>query len=178
LAQDIQVSYQPGKTLYAIVLNSAGQAWTGYAFEAPVTGDWASYANALTEATGTGLYFAAFPGGITEPGPYRVVVYAQAGGSPSYANDTVVSEGLAQWTGAGLVTAVGGFGTGQDPASQLFANERFRAMASYVDGKYAYNPATGVLTLYDTDGATVLLTATLTFDSTGNITARTVSGAG
>lgn len=176
MAQDIQIAAGSGQTLYAVALNAAGQAWNGAGFEAIAPAHWGEYAIALMEAAGSGIYQASFPAGAAA-GDYAVIVYQQDGAAPA-ATDTPASAGAAAWTGTGLVTAVGGVGSGQDPASQLFLNARMRAMAAYVDGKYTYDPATGTLTTYDVDNETVLTTATMTFDENGNITERAVSGAG
>ena len=188
MAKDIQMPYASGKTLYGVVLNSSGQAWNGTSFETIATGDWTSYAAALTEASSSGIYQAAFPSGISTAGLYTAIFYQQLGGSAAD-SDLVVGCGEIQWSGSAEVTlatllaglggvTVSGYSSGQDPVSLLLANDRFRALLAYVDCKYTYNAATGTLVLYDTNGTTVLVTCSLTFDSYGNISVRTVSGIG
>ena len=175
MANEIEMAYTTGQSLYAAVMNGAGQLWNGGAFETPTTADWGMYAVALSEVgSGTGLYAGSFPAAIAAPGSYRVFVYAK-GGSSAVSTDGLVGSGQIAWTGSAEGTIVAGYATGQDPATLLKADGRFSKLLSYVDGKYTYNPATGVLTFYAPDGATVLFRADLTFDDAGNIVERDVA---
>ena len=54
----------------------------------------------------------------------------------------------------------------------LKADAQWKLLVSHASGKYTYVPSTGVLTLFDTDGVTVLKTLTLTRDALGNTTLR------
>jgi hypothetical protein len=85
MAKEIKTPFVSGATVYAVILNAAGQAWrtdTG-AFEAPVSGDWSQYANVATEQSTTGIYEGNFPPAITSPGAYHVLFRQQAAGSPA-----------------------------------------------------------------------------------------------
>ena len=96
-------------TLYAVVFRiSDGYVWntsTG-AFEAFSSSNWANYAIAMTETTGTGFFSAAYPSAISETLTAEAV-YQQAGGSPA-TSDTVQS--LVHSQGQN-VPAVGGSAT-------------------------------------------------------------------
>ncbi|MDR3707305.1 MAG: hypothetical protein P4L33_03315 [Capsulimonadaceae bacterium] len=173
MANEIEMAYSTGAAVYAIVTNGGGQVWNGTGFEAPSSSDWASYAVALSEASGTGVYFGSFPGGIATAGLYRVIVYARSGSTPT-PTDTAIGGGQISWTGTFEGVIVAGYASGQDPAALLLANARFKNLCSYVDGKYSYNPSSGTITFYDQDGATVLFDAVLTFDESGNITSRVI----
>ena len=85
-----------GLTLYAVLLDSSGQAWNGSAFEALLAGNWTTYALALTEAT-AGIYFGDMPAAAA--GEYTYLVYTQAGGSPA-TSDVVRSGGSLGWNGS------------------------------------------------------------------------------
>jgi len=74
-----------GKTIYAFLVNRLnGQVWNtnSSAFEAFNASNWADYAVALAEFTGSGYYWAARPTGVAT---YLVsdVFFVQAGGSPA-----------------------------------------------------------------------------------------------
>ncbi len=161
MSNEIEYAYPTGKTLYALVMNSSGQVWNAStsAFVSPSAGSWTSYAVAVTEQSSTGLYTGNFPIAITTPGTYKILVYAQFGGSAA-STDGAIATGAIDWSGV---------------AEMTLADVHFRRLLRYVDGNYTYNPSTHVLTLYDLDGATVVMTATLSIDGSGNITGRTIS---
>lgn len=98
--------FTSGQTVYAIVLNSSGQAWNSgsSAFEMPTAANWANYAVTMTEQTTshlTGIYAGSFPGAITAAGVYNILFRQQAGGSPAA---TDASNGMLGgqffWTGS------------------------------------------------------------------------------
>ena len=161
MSNEIEYAYATGKSLYALIMNASGQVWntSTAAFVSPSTGSWTSYPVAVNEQSSTGLFTGSFPTGITSPGTYTVMVYAQAGGSAA-STDTPIATGAIDWSGT---------------AEMTLADVHFRRLLRYVDGNYSYNPSTHVLTLYDLNGSTVVMTATLTIDGSGNITGRTIS---
>lgn len=105
MAGEIQTD-QPsltGTTLYALVFNASGLVWNGTTFATPVAGSWATYAVALTEITGTGLFRGDFP--AAPAGTYFVSARRRVGGSPA-ASDPIVALGRLDWSGSGLASAV------------------------------------------------------------------------
>jgi hypothetical protein len=181
MANEIKYPYTTGKTLYGVVLNSSGQAWnvSTSVFETITSGDWANYGVALAEQASCGIYTGSFPGAITASGLYNVIIYAK-GGSTASPTDTALGVGQISWSGAAEAsvlsgTTVNGYASGEDPATLLKADSRFKNLLAYVDCNYTYNPETGVMTLYDINGTTVLLSIQLAFDAAGDITSRIVT---
>lgn len=104
----ILVAFQSGATLYVILLNSVtGQVWNAVdeAWEDYNSANWAEYAVALTELTGSGLYTAAFPTGIADDVLTVAGFYQQAGGSPTL-GDTPAA-GLNATQGVNVVAVAG-----------------------------------------------------------------------
>ena len=102
---NLLTQFTSGQTVYAIVLNSSGQAWNAnsLAFETPTAADWSKYAVTMTEQTGgnlTGIYGGSFPTAVTTAGVYNILFRQQAGGSPA-ATDTNngMLGGQLLWTG-------------------------------------------------------------------------------
>lgn len=77
-------------------------------------------------------------------------------------------------------TGYGG-GTGTSTVTEasiiaaLEADANWQKLVAYCAGKFDFNPSTGVFRLYAADGTTVLRTFTLTKDTGGNTTLRTVT---
>jgi len=88
-----------GSTLYVVVWNEAGQAWTGAAF-ATYTTTRADFDIAATEISGTGYWRVSFPG---TAGYRRWAWFLQAGGAPSHADDVKLVEGTGYWDGTNVV---------------------------------------------------------------------------
>lgn len=103
MAHELLAQNPTGLTLYALVLNAAGQVWRTdtSVFEPPVTADWASYPVALTESGTTGLYRGDFP--AVAAGVYPLLVYRQLAGSPA-ATDALVGQGEREWSGTAVVS--------------------------------------------------------------------------
>ena len=108
MAGELQSQYTSGKTLYAVILNSSGQAWYTVtpAFENINSAHWTSYAIALTEQSGTGLYIGNFPTAIATFGEYGVVIYNQAGGSPADTDGPSIAAGNVDWSGTAALKPV------------------------------------------------------------------------
>ena len=95
-----------GQTVYAVVLNSSGQAWNtnSSVFETPTAADWSKYAIAMSEQTAgslTGIYAGNFPTAVTTAGVYDILFRQQAGASPAPgdANNGMLG-GQFFWTGS------------------------------------------------------------------------------
>jgi hypothetical protein len=108
MSNELRAYLPTGSTLYAVLINSAGQIWNTSgtpAFEAYNGSNWTDYDIAMTEA-GAGLYFGDMPAVVA--GNYNYVVYEQAGGSPAITDD-INGMGTIAWDGSaeifGLCTA-------------------------------------------------------------------------
>ena len=143
MANEIQVDYASGNTVYAIIRDRAGRVWCAaqHAFE-----DWGTdgrgpddYDLALVDKSG-GRYVGDFDTSIPA-GRYGVQCFLQAGASPS-ATDTLAGGRDIIWTGKAAVTAV-----------QILANKAVR------------DSITGTIKYYDDDGTSVILTHTSTDDA-------------
>lgn len=89
MADEIQLDYPTGATLYAILSNASGLVWNGTTFETLSAANWLTYAIPMTEASGTGIYFADMPAVIA--GLYPVAVRKQMDASPAISDPTVGS---------------------------------------------------------------------------------------
>jgi hypothetical protein len=103
---NLLTQFMSGQTVYALILNSSGQAWNpnSSAFETPTATNWTHYAITMAEQTVgnlTGIYEGAFPTGITAAGVYNILFREQAGSSPA-AGDTNngMLGGQFFWTGS------------------------------------------------------------------------------
>lgn len=99
MADEIQLDYPTGSTLYAQVRNTSGEVWNGTGFEVLVAANWLSYAIPMTETTGTGVYLADLPGVIA--GLYAIAVRKQATGTPLVSDLTVGSGEIDTRSGSG-----------------------------------------------------------------------------
>jgi len=135
MANEIQVDYASGNTLYAVVRNNAADVWyvAGQVFEAWGTGSRTAndYYISLTYKNGS-RYTGNFDGNIPA-GRYYVQVFLQAGANPEDGDNLVGSDEIV-WSGIGKVTA-----------DKLLSN------------KAVQNKTTGEIKYYDDDGQTVLL---------------------
>lgn len=75
------------------VFHSAQQVWNGSAFVNYSHGSDSLYANAMTDANGTGYYTVLFPEAIVTNGSYPFTIYVQTGGSPDLTLDTLLGSG-------------------------------------------------------------------------------------
>ena len=98
---EIKATDVSGRNVYAIVLNSISQVWTGSTFAATTSGNFVSSPVVLSEITGTGFYSGNFPS-TTLAGRYTVLIYERAGASP-VVGDVLVQQGVIDWTGFNLV---------------------------------------------------------------------------
>jgi hypothetical protein len=138
MANEIQVDYASGNTLYAVVRNIAGDVWhvAGQVFEtwgtAGRTAD--DYDISLTDKSGS-RYVGDLDTNIPA-GRYCVQTFLQAGANPANGDTFVAGEEIV-WSGTGRVTA-----------DKMLANKAVQAKS------------TGQIKYYDDDGQTVLLTHT------------------
>ena len=110
--------------------------------------------------------YAQFPSPIS--GTFGAANTVQLGPNFAFPNATL---GTSNYTG-GNVT-VGGYATGQDPPTLLFATPRWQRVEAVEIGNYTRSPSTGIITFTRQDGTT--FTATISVDGTGKITGRVVS---
>lgn len=110
----IQATYQTGFSLYAVIHNPlTGQVWNAstQAFEIFMSGNWANYAVAMTEQTGTGYYSASFPGSaiLAAAGAALMTeaVYIRAGGSPTIGD--IPAMNLQQSQGVNVASMLGNY---------------------------------------------------------------------
>lgn len=138
MANEIQVDYASGSTLYAVVRNAAGAVWyvAGKVFEAWGTAGRTAddYDVSLTDKSGS-RYVGNFDVNIPA-GRYWVQTFLQAGASPADGDSIIESEEVV-WSGTGRVTA-----------DKILANKAVQAKS------------TGQIKYYDDDGQTILLTHT------------------
>jgi hypothetical protein len=138
MANEIQVNYPSGNTLYAVVRNAAGDVWyvTGHVLESwGMSGRTADdYDISLTDKSGS-RYIGSFDTNIPK-GRYSIQVFLQAGANPADGDTFIAGEEIV-WSGTGVVTA-----------EKLLAN------------KAVQNKPTGQIKYYDDYGQTVLLTHT------------------
>ncbi len=95
-----QSTERSNATLYA-VLDFQGKRWNGTSFVTPTAGNWATYAIAMSEDTGTGHFVANVPAGITVSGRLDVTVFVRNGATPlptdvEDARDMIVWNGHAE----------------------------------------------------------------------------------
>ncbi|MGD0771119.1 MAG: hypothetical protein ABSB42_23280 [Tepidisphaeraceae bacterium] len=103
MAGELKTQFTSGATVYAVVLNGAGQAWRtdSSVFEPPTAGDWTHYAVTMIEQSTTGVYAGNFPTAITTAGAYPILFRQQSGGSPAATDqNNGMLGGLVCWTGA------------------------------------------------------------------------------
>lgn len=138
MANEIQIDYSSGNTLYVVIRDTAGQVWcpSGQAFETWGDNGHASddYCLPLTDSSGSH-----YVGGFDETipgGSYSVQVFRQAGAAP-VDTDPLVSSRQILWTGTGELTT-----------------------AKMLSNKAVQDKVTGRIDYYDDDGQTVLLTLT------------------
>lgn len=136
MANEIQVFCDTGQTLYAVLLNSAGQIWNGFTFGAINGANWTDYDIVLTEAA-AGIYLGSMPGAVA--GNYTMVAYERAGASPAV-SDAQRYSGWLSWDGAAEIgmlssaaaqVAAAAALTAYDPATNAEMEARTLVAASY-----------------------------------------------
>jgi hypothetical protein len=100
MANEINLAYISGQTLYAIIKDAVGAFYnhTTQLFEAFAEANWEDYGLWLDELiAGTGQYFADFP--ALPGGVYGVEIYAQGSPTAVPADGPPVAAGSMQWNG-------------------------------------------------------------------------------
>jgi len=116
MANELKTRFTSGQTVYAMLLNAAGQIWRTdtHVFEAPTAGDWTNYAIALTEQSTTGIYEGNFPTQVAVAGvnPYSVMFLQRAGASPATTDQpNGMLGGTVYWNGTTLGEVFSSTGT-------------------------------------------------------------------
>jgi hypothetical protein len=136
MVDEIQINYESGNNLYAMVRNTSGQVWCAsvQTFEDYGAGghDADDYDVPLTDKDGD-LYIGSFDGNIPA-GRYTVGVFLQSGDNPAD-GDKLIGSGILVWSGTAELTT-----------DKILAN------------KAVQNKLTGQIEYYDDDGQTVILT--------------------
>jgi hypothetical protein len=110
MANELQAQYATGNSLYTVILNSAGQAWTGSTFESINSSHWTSYAVTLTEQSASGIYIGSFPAAITSAGVYNLLLRQQSGSSPALGDVSIGSKQIT-WSGSAEIPNPGASST-------------------------------------------------------------------
>lgn len=163
MANELGCDYTTGSTLYAVVLNSAQQAWNGSAFETVLAANWATYDIAMTERASTGIYVADLP--ALSAGSYAVLFYVQAGGTPA-TTDTCVRMGKLEWNGTEEVALA------DEVESGVSLKKAIQRIGAVVAGEIS-GAGTGTEVFLGLDGLTTRVTVVADVD--GNRTTVTYS---
>lgn len=101
----IEVAYQSGATLYAVIHNKDGTVWNNINsdFESYNSANWAQYAVALTEQSSSGYYRASPPAGIGSALTTECI-YSQVGGSPALSDAQPGPAGIGQAQGVDIAS--------------------------------------------------------------------------
>ncbi len=104
MSNEIQISYQSGKTVYGLIFNAVGLVYnTGtQLFESYLTANYGNYTVSLTQLGVTSpFYEGTFPSAIPA-GEYSVAGKNQTGGSPAE-SDITIAIGTIEWGTGGVV---------------------------------------------------------------------------
>lgn len=105
MANELQVTFEQGKTLYAVIYNqTSGMPWStsgAGGFSAFVSGAWPEYAISLTEQGVSSFYAGNMPSAIPA-GLYSVQAREQIGGG-ALQTDPPVGDGNVNWDGSKMV---------------------------------------------------------------------------
>lgn len=105
MANEIQVSFQAAKTVYALIRNRVGQIWstsggTG-GFDGYLTASYADYKIALTEQGTASAFYAGNMPAAVPAGVYGIVAKQQTGGAAAE-TDPSIGGGTEHWNGSAL----------------------------------------------------------------------------
>lgn len=99
MANELQVKWTTGVTVYYQVRSATGTIWNGSSFETYVTANIATYKIASTEqGSASGYFQGTFPSTISA-GVYNVVAFQQLGGSPAE-TDIYIGSQTFMWNGS------------------------------------------------------------------------------
>jgi hypothetical protein len=99
MANELRAQFISGANLYAVILNSSGQAWTGSVFESINASHWINYAITLSEQAATGIFIGNFPSAITAGGTFNLLLRQRAGSSPAITDLSIGSRQIT-WSGS------------------------------------------------------------------------------
>lgn len=106
MANEFKTTAPTGATIYAVLLNVAGQMYRADSavFEAIVGANWVAgkYPLPMAQVSTTQIYLGNMPTGPNVPaGRYSYVMLQQAGAAPAV-TDTIIAQGAIEWTGAAI----------------------------------------------------------------------------
>lgn len=155
MAAELHVATPMTGTLYFILLNPAGQAWNGSAFETIAAANWGNYDIPLTQQDGTQIWLGDVPAALWDSDPVvEAVVYKRDGGAPAI-GDTII--GI--WTPVRLDV------TQPVPISNTPHTVGDALNAARADGFGKWVKVGTVLTLYANDGTTTVRVFNLDSDT-------------
>lgn len=162
MAAELQAKDLTGGVVYGHLRNLAGAVWNGSAFVAWNVANWATYALALTEQTGSGFFTANMPAGLAA-GIYSVNYYRQAGASPAQ-GDFELPAVWFEWNGL----SVAGFTTPQPELTAVPAATPapWQALQLLYQALRNPRPSTASADKVTTDAGATVGTATVSFDGT------------
>lgn len=156
----IQTPYVTGKTVYAIIRREVDGYFLNDADGGFATAPVDPYLALTEHATMKGLYETSESRMTWTDGRYIVLAYEQAGGSPAPTSDTVIASGEMKVGGDVEVERIT---LSEIEGSAVLAKQaKLDDLHDEAFGKWNLDPTAKTLTLYKSDGATVLKTFNLT----------------
>lgn len=111
MANEIEISYVTGRTVYALIRSSSGTIYNGSAFEAYVTANYTTYAVSMSEqGTASAVYTGNFP--AISAGPYNVLAKDRQTGTAAETDPTIGTDTL-YWGGSAVSSLSDGVTSGQ-----------------------------------------------------------------
>lgn len=166
MAKELPAFLDPSLTLYAVLLNSTGQAYNtaGAAFETINASNWTDYDIAMTEGA-AGIYAGSMPG--VAAGVYSYAVYSRAGAAPAI-TDELLGNGSLEWDGSAevvLATVVDAILDDPIGDSTLTLRQAIKVMVAAFGGKSSGGGTTTIKFRNAADTTDVIVA---TVDSSGN----------
>lgn len=115
MSSELAATANTGVTLYAIVINNTGKVYNGSVFETLVSANWATYAIAMVEQGGTGIFIGDFPPVVG--GDYRYAIYQAVSTTPAIHDAIITTVTSLAWSSAAPVTPYASWTT----ASNVYA---------------------------------------------------------
>lgn len=158
MAYMIDMVYNPGRTVYALLFDSEGDCWSGSAF-VTFTGDNDAFDTPLTEHAQRTYYYSADLGVSLDAGTFIEEYWEQAGVSPDRVADTPIGLYEHAWRG------YGDFSLLSLPYRRLPSQLKRTYTVQDGDG----NPVTGAYVWVTTDTAGAFVIASAVSDAAGKV---------